>query len=164
MPSSFSIPYWSSATTYQTNDVVYMTGAIGDITYFYALSTNVNFDPRINPSRWTTNFVWKPDMGDTSELLFNTLIASKEKANFNIRQAQFANNVTFKASLSFTNRDDREAKAILHYVESRNGANTFDFTNDIFDGTGLKFRAINTKHDHIFYNNNNISFELEQFN
>lgn len=86
----------------------------------------VNADPSIDPDVWSTdNFFFDPDYGSTVSFRADNLRYQYGNGYF-IVQPRNINSLTFEADLTFKNRNNREANAIIHFVENHQGQHEAD--------------------------------------
>ena len=110
---------------------------------------------------WTQKFYFSPDLIET--LNFESSMYKNDLGNFYLNQSIGINPNFFDLQLSFNNRNDKEAKAILHFLENHNGLDLFEY--DMFPPyTGTRaFFCPEWNHTYNFNNNNDISVKFIEF-
>lgn len=180
--SNYSGDY-DPANTYQKFDFVYYTG---DGRYYYAKQDTVDESspaPSEDPEFWETDkFFFDADYGSTVNFRANNF-KHQFGNGYYILQPKNINSLTFEASLKFTNRTNREANAIIHFLENHQGQHEVDMPSPNLkysqgisgfrwdgDATFYPYDTTNNQtktfycnewsHDLAFENNNNISVKI----
>jgi phage-related protein len=157
----FEINAWNSGTNYLDNDIVYSLSGNVPL-YFYAKNPNLNANPTgAGTGDWTNQFNWIPSYSSNNDVQIRKLEA-RFGDGYSQRQRDGINSVMSSLNLTFENRPDSEAKAIMHFVESKGGVESFYFTGISLYKTGNKYIGEELKFTHVSYNNNNVSFVLKQ--
>ena len=180
MASIYNIPVWAnSSIEYKKNDIVKYTG---DNRYWYALSdhtSSASNNPTIGSTFWggTHNvpasthsspstitapyFIWKPayNMSINHE---PTSTVIKFGDGYEQRLKTDIHNDLIKMNLSFEGRDIREAAAILHFLDSRQGVELFFFRPPQPYDILKKFVCKSFNNTVAFQNHFNISATFEQ--
>jgi len=101
-------------------------------------------------------FFWKPSYN--SDISIQPVI---KKTQFGDGYSQSApdgiNNILLPIELTFDKRTDDEARAILHFLYFRKGAESFVFTPPFPYNTNKLFKCERYRHSQIFANNHTIS-------
>jgi phage-related protein len=107
---------------------------------------------------WTQKFYFSPDLIET--LNFESSMYKNDLGNFYLNQSVGINPNFFDLQLSFNNRNDKEAKAILHFLENHNGLELFEY--DMFPPyTGTRaFFCPEWNHTYNFADNHTIKARL----
>ena len=107
---------------------------------------------------WTQKFYFSPDLIET--LNFESSMYKNDLGNFYLNQSVGINPNFFDLQLSFNNRNDKEAKAILHFLENHNGLDLFEY--DMFPPyTGTRaFFCPEWNHTYNFADNHTIKARL----
>ena len=91
-------------------------------------STNVNpYSTDLN-NHWTQKFYFSPDLAQS--LNFDSTKYKNDLSSFYLYQNVGINPNSFNFDLQFNNRSDKEAQAILHFLENHNGVELFQY--DVF--------------------------------
>jgi len=131
-------------------------------------TSSVNIDPYLTDpnNNWTQKFYFSADLIET--LNFESSMYKNDLGNFYLNQSVGLNPNFFDLQLSFNNRNDKEAKAILHFLENHNGLDLFEYdmyppytgtraffcpewshTYNFADNHTIKARLIESKFDYI---------------
>lgn len=116
---------------YEVNDVAFFEFSnTGDDNYYYKKSnlTNLSIYTGLsdNPD-WTKDlFFWKPSIGLNISKR-PRIVKSNIKDEFTVRGEDGLNEDLLQIEASFNNRSDKEAAAILHFLEQRRGFKSFKF-------------------------------------
>lgn len=162
MDYSFTVNEYSGATNYEKHSIVYvLNGSLR--TYYYSLvDNNLNNSPTSSPTFWTTNFYWTPNYSTSADLT-QRKIEIKFGDGYAQRTRDGINTNAIDFNLVFDGRSDKEATAILHFVEQKGGVESFVYNNPtIFNKTGLKYIAVDPKWSSSAYNINNITLSLKR--
>lgn len=135
MPSIFDIPNWSDSVTYSKNSAVKSS----NLYYYSRADGNIGNTPSVGSSSWAgyandpiTNeikpeFIWRPSYGSTVDNSPRVL-----KIQFGDGYVQRVkdgiNNDLMVLDLTFEGRDTNEALAIIHFLKTREGKDSFLFT------------------------------------
>lgn len=95
--------------------------------YYSGDTSSVNVGPYFpGPNKnWTQKFYFSADLIET--LNFESSMYKNDLGNFYLNQSAGLNPNLFDLQLSFNNRNDKEAKAILHFLENHNGLDLFQY-------------------------------------
>jgi phage-related protein len=127
--------------------------------YFSGDNSQSNVYPPTEP--WTNKFYFFPDL--VQQLSFDSTIYKNELAGFYLYQDLGLNPNFLSFNLSFNNRSDKEAKAILHFLENHNGIDLFAYDmHTYFTGT-RNFFCPEWSHTYNFLDNNTISAKFIEF-
>lgn len=162
---------------YQLNDVIFSTGD-HEYYYYWNESSSVNgrspvretseysrefgYYEQINKEFWTRDFFWKPSLG----LEVNHSVSLQEISVDNSYIQMYKDGINdnlLTLNLSFNNRGDEEAWAILHFLESHYGSIPFLFSPPAPYETPQNFICSEWSHVYNFKNNHSISAVFEQF-
>lgn len=161
--------YTSSLEGFEYNDVVYIDSSVfRDRGYYYYTGDSVQGSlpeengPLGNDSHFTKNFYFKQDIDYSvpSQIRLRNLdleSSTKEyaKAGINYNVLQF--------DLNFSNRSDREARAILKFFDSKIGYNTFDYTLPQPYNKTIKVYCPEWSHTYNFKDNHSIKAKFIEF-
>ena len=166
MASIYNISPYDSGDYLKNNIVSY-----GGYHYYARKDGNIASNPTPNHSDWAgvTNhngidkphFFWKPSYS-TNVNKHPKVKSIKFGDGYEQRvQDGINNNLTF-LDLTFDNRSEREAAAILHFLEIRKGQESFVFTpHSPYNKAGL-YLCRGWDSSFVFYNNYSIKFQLEE--
>lgn len=145
--------------TYTQHDIVYARKPNNSSKGFYYYSgtgLSINIDPYNAGSgnNWTQKFYFSPDL--VQNLTFKSSDYKNDLGNFYLYQQVGINPNLLDFEISFNNRSDKEAKAILHFFENHNGLDLFQY--DMFPPyTGTRaFYCPQWSHTYNFYDNHTI--------
>jgi len=142
---------------YRRHDYVYLTEGGANLIKSWYMTGIYSFGARYpyESSEFTKQFYFKPDMSnsvDTKSRNYKNLLDK-----FYLYQLDGNNANLLVLDLKFNNRSDKEAKALLHYLEEHQGKDVFEF-GGVPNFTGIKnFVCPNWSHTYNFKNNNTIS-------
>lgn len=122
---------WSNfihGTNYKKFDIIYTGINTNKLNNFYYCSgdhtSNGTNSPTGTSSMWTQNFFFEPDQGFSSNI--SPSVETLEFKNSMRQKVRTKKNIsTFPISYQFGARSDREAKAILHFLENKAGYRRF---------------------------------------
>lgn len=159
--SVFVVNNWSSATTYNLNDIV--RHPADSNTYYYSqINGNLNNTPSATSTQWggigsyngisKPLFIWKASYPTSfqNEPL-TTFIQFGQ--GYSQRIPEKINNNLVKMNVIFDNRTSKEAEAIDHFLRSRNSAESFLFTPPGIYGLQKLFLCKTWTTDYIFKDN-----------
>jgi phage-related protein len=109
-------------------------------------------------SNWTQKFFFEPD--EVQDLNFKAKAYDNTLGDFTVKQLEGLNPNAFDFQLKFKNVTNKKAKAILHFLESKNGNSLFQM--DMFAPyTGTRnFFCPQWSHTYNFKDNNEINARL----
>lgn len=167
MPNIYSIADWSSGTNYKKNNIV----KYGSY-YYYALTNHssstapsadtINWGGVINNNNETKPyFFWTPSYG------YDINIQPKVKTiifgdGYSQDVKDGINNILLVLDLGFLSRDLDEYSAIIHFLQKREGIESFYFTPPQPFGTLKKFKCKKINPSQKFYNNYDIKVTFEE--
>lgn len=110
--------------------------------YFYCIKDHISEEGNIPNSEseeeayWTQNFIWRPSYGSKSSFAaINEQLELGEGADYINNKS--LNSLPMELNLSFNNRTDQEAKAIVHFLQEKHFAYDSIFSVD-YKGDRLK--------------------------
>lgn len=115
----------------------------------------------INTDHWTREFYWKPSLGLNINENIQLQKISAQNGYYQIYNTEI-NESLIKLSLKFEGRSDREAYAILHFLEQRLGFMPFQFTPPAPYNFKKTFVCQTWKHEYVFKNSHTITAEFEE--
>ena len=165
-------PIWNSEDTYSKNSVVFCPD---NSKYYYSKSESPQSSNRpwvveneevvsINKNIWTREFYWSPSIP------FN-IAHSPSIQEFGTSQGPYAqyypdnqHNINLlEFDLTFENRSNEEAYAILHFLESHLGYLSFLFVPPAPYNRKRRFYCEEWSHTYVFRDNHTISAKFKQF-
>lgn len=173
--SIYNILDWANSTNYNTNDIV-KSGPF----YYYATQPHTShatqsFDQvYANTSLWvgtaidnTTGatkqeFTWKPSVNNAPLSQSPRVRSIKFGDGYEQVLQDGINLSTIKMDLMFDGRDIDEATAILHFLETMAGWQSFIYTPPKPYNTQKKFRCKSWQFNQTFYNNYSVSASFEE--
>ena len=165
-------PLWDVDETYNQHDVVFCHD---NQKYYYSKSKNPQSGNRpwildedgatsINRNMWTREFYWSPSV--PFDIKHSPSIERYGTAHGPYTQYYPENqqNINMlEMELSFENRSDQEAYAILHFLEMHLGYLSFLFVPPAPYNRKRRFYCENWSHTYVFRNNHTISATFKQF-
>lgn len=170
IPFEVKFNYFDTAT-YTQHDIVYarrINNTSDGFFYYSGTGTSKNVSPySSDPNQindWTQKFYFSPDI--VQNISFKNSDYKNDLGNFYLYQQEGINPNFFDFELNFNNRSDKEAKAILHFLENHNGLDFFEY--DMFPPfTGTRaFFCPQWSHTYNFADNHTIraKFVESKFN
>lgn len=161
------IPFTSAQTynsnrTYSKHDYILITDSTTSTNGFYYFSGDnpaKNVYPPTAP--WTDVFYFAPDL--VQQLDFDSSLYKNDLGGFYLYQDLGLNPNFFVFDLTFNNRSDKEAKAILHFLENHNGLQVFDYSMHTYFTGSRNFFCPEWSHTYNFLDNNSISAKFIEF-
>lgn len=168
IPFQSSKNYYYDTLQYSKHDYVFEYKSNNSSEgFFYCSGSNISGISPYSDSpdnTWTQKFYFSPDLIET--LNFESSMYKNDLGNFYLNQSVGINPNFLDLQLSFNNRSDVEAKAILHYLENHNGLDLFEY--DMFPPfTGTRaFFCPEWSHTYNFADNHTIKarFVESKFN
>ena len=117
----------------------------------------------INTNYWSREFFWKPSIGLTVSQKPRLKEISSSFTNYTQIYNDGINESLLNLNLSFKNRSDKEAYAILHFLEQHLGCTPFLFSPPAPYETPQNFVCQQWDHTYNFKNNHTISAVFEQY-
>jgi len=161
---------------YEKNDIAFYTGNLKHY-YWHSDSSASNKPPAqqndewtrssgnysdINKNYWTRDFFWKPSLG--LEVQQNPRVSEISVRNgYTQVYEDGINESLLKLNLNFNNREDDEARAILHFLEQHYGCIPFNFSPPAPYETTQNFICEEWTHTYNHKNNHSISATFEQY-
>lgn len=164
---SQSIKPFSLNTTYKKHDVVYYNSVNASGGYYWYTGDNTTFlnstqSPTGVNSLFTKQFYFKPDLDFSIPLAPRFLKNEYEMTSVAYEQDGINKNI-LDLSLSFTNRSDDEAFAILKFLDNKCGFKLFEFTLPEPYNKQLTFYCPEWNHTYKFKDNHDISVKFLEF-
>lgn len=150
---------YSSTKSYGKHDYIFLRNSSSANGFYYFTGDSVNtLAPTNSSSFWTQKFYFRPDL--VTDLRFESNAYKNDLGNFYLNQNVGINPNSFDFSLSFNNRSDKEARAILHFLENHNGVDLFEYDLHTFFTGSRNFFCPEWSHTYNFLDNNSISARL----
>ena len=167
---------YSDSEYYEKNDIVY-SSVNKDFYYWSGDASAAGKDPveaqanwtrengyfkDIHSEYWTRDFFWKPSLGlsvNQKPRLNQIALGAGYTQIFN----DGINESLLMLDLSFNNRTDSEARAILHFLEQHYGCMPFNFTPPAPYDTEQNFVCQEWSHTYNYKNNHSITAKFEQY-
>jgi len=163
--NSTGIRNWREGLPYEKNDIAYLpifNNARDN--FFYCVedntSTYVN-SPTGASTVWTQSFYWEPDAAVNVSFDSRKGEESFSKGFYN-RIKLDSNDRLVNAKLAFSNRSNKETRAILHFLENRMGYKKFDYILSGAYRSAKRFTADAWEHVFKFYDSNDIGIEIKE--
>lgn len=162
-----AIRAFATNKNYQKHDVVYYNSStISGGYYWYTGNTssflNSNQGPTGINSLFTKSFYFKPDLDFNISLNPRFMKNEYDMTSVAYEQDGINKNI-LDLSLSFTNRSDKEAFAILKFLDDKCGFKLFEFTLPEPYNKQLTFYCPEWKHDYKFKDNHDITVKFLEF-
>ena len=122
----------------------------------------IGYFEHINKNYWTRDFLWKPSIGlsvSQKPRLHSAVLNNGYTQIYN----DGINESLLVLDMQFKNRDDSEAKAILHFLEHHYGCLPFMFSPPSPYDARQNFICQEWTHTYNYKNNHTISAKFEQF-
>lgn len=162
---------WNKNLPYYKNDIVFISGNhqfyyhSGEYTNASTASHPTGWNgvaaPENNP--WTREFYWPPALGlqikEEPRLKEMNLGYNSYKQIYN----EGINESLLKFELNFEGRDDKEAKAILHFLETHHGSKSFSMTLPAPYNSRRRFLCPEWDHTYVFKNTHDVRCQVEEF-
>jgi phage-related protein len=160
------IPYssaqnYSSSKTYSKHDYILVKDLSLNNGFYYFSGDNSQSNIYPPTAPWTNKFYFSPDL--VQQLSFDSTIYKNELAGFYLYQDLGLNPNFLSFNLSFNNRSDKEAKAILHFLENHNGIDLFAYDMYAYFTGTRNFFCPEWSHTYNFLDNNTISAKFIEF-
>jgi len=126
--------------------------------YFSGDASTKNVSPLSTNEAWTQKFYFQPDTAQ--QLSFDDNAYKNNLGDFYLYQNDGINPNSFDFSLTFNNRSDKQAKAILQFLENHNGVDVFDYDMHTFFTGTRSFYCPEWSHTYNFLDNNSINARL----
>jgi len=163
---------WNKDVTYYKNDIVFVSG---NHQYYYHSGEYTSPGTQFHPTGWdgvpadskntpwTREFYWPPALGLQIKEEPRLRELSMGYNNYKQIHADGINQSLLKLELNFEGRDDNEAKAILHFLETHYGSKSFSLTLPAPYNAKRRFICPSWNHTYVFKNTHNVRCEIEEF-
>lgn len=172
IPFSQTNGFWQAGKTYSKHDITYMSGDyVPSVSgwYYYSgesetVATNSNGPNGGDDSMWTkTNFYFDVNKGMSIKEA-PRFIKQPVQNDYFIRTKDGLNKSLLNMDLNFEGRSDKEAKAIVHFLETHFGKNQFEFKAPApYDKDNKVFICPKWQHTINYKDNNSISVNFIEF-
>ena len=162
-----SLKPFSINKKYEKHDIVYFNSSSASGGYYWYTGDSSSFlnitqGPTGANSLFTKNFYFKSDLDFNISLSPRFMKNEYEMTSVAYEQDGINKNI-LDLSLSFTNRSDKEAFAILKFLDDKCGFKLFEFTLPDPYNKKLTFYCPEWKHDYKFKDNHDISAKFLEF-
>ena len=166
-------PVWEANETYKQHDIVFCPDN-QKYYYSYGSEPQASYRPWVknedgaviskDEGVWTREFYWKPSLQVSTEHSPKmTELVSKASPYSQYYPAHKQNINPLEFSFKFENRNEKEAHAILHFLESHLGYQSFLFVPPAPYNRKRRFYCESWKHTYVFRNNHTIEAKFKQF-
>jgi len=169
--------YFAEGNSYSTHDIAYLSGTIpgGQANdrfkihqsgwYYYTGATETVADTANSPtgdtSLWTKDRFYFPLNQGVSVPESPRYIKQTSQNDYFIRTQDGINKSILNIQFELEGRNDKEAKAVVHFLETHKGHHLFEFTPPApYDITGKAFICPQWEHKINYKNNNTVSVNL----
>ena len=160
---------YDAEQTYYKHDIVYAPGS--DAYYYYQGEENARGDPptglygvSINKDKWTREFYWKPSSSFNVNHSPSIAELSSKASAYKQYFPKNKNNVNLLSfSVTFANRSEKEAYAILHFLESHLAYKSFLFIPPAPYNRKRRFICQQWDHTYTFRDSHTITAKFEQY-
>lgn len=158
---NLSIPLWSGFVKYEKNDCV-----VYENNYYFCLKGNIGLNPEESlKDYWIDNktFVWEPTFSAQSTSQLNnkfTNLIPQSGATLSKKNSRKPSLLVF--DLNFNDRYNSETKSILTFLESNEGAYSFDFFVEKPYNSIIRCKCVQWSHTYNFLNDNTITARFEE--
>lgn len=149
--------YYDENKNYFNFDYVFFdkAGSSSSKGFWYSTGVSKGISPLTVDSNWTKKFFFTPSMSNSISLKADSYRNELDKFYFLQKDGENPN--LLELELSFDNRSDKEAKALLHYLESKNGIDIFEF-DGVPNFTGSRnFYCPEWSHTYNYKDNNTVT-------
>jgi phage-related protein len=172
IPFNQTQKFWEEGAAYSTHDIVYLSG---DYTphisgwYYYSGHSETTASDSNGPnggvdSMWTKNNFYFDVNGGVSVNQAPRFIKQPTQSDYYIRTKDGLNKSLLNMQLTFNSRTDKEAKAMVHFLETHQGKNQFEFKPPApYDISGKVFVCPKWAHQLTYKENNDISVNFIEF-
>ena len=164
--------FWRAGETYNKHDTAYLSGDyVPRVSgwYYYSGDTETTASDSNGPnggttSMWTkNNFYFDINQGVTVNQA-PRFIKQPTQSDYYVRTKDGLNKSLLNMELVFDSRTDKEAKAIVHFLETHHGKNQFEFKPPApYDISGKVFVCPKWHHQLNYKENNNVSVNFIEF-
>jgi phage-related protein len=160
---------YSLEQTYYKHNIVYV--ASSDAYYYYQGEENARGDPpsndagvSINKDKWTREFYWKPSTSFNVNHSPSIAELSSKASAYKQYFPRNKNNINLLSfSVTFSHRSEREAYAILHFLESHLAYKSFLFIPPAPYNRKRRFICQEWEHTYVFRDSHTITAKFEQY-
>ena len=162
-------PTYNESDIYNQHDVVFHSD---NKKYYYSYTEEPHdYNPydainkaSINAQAWTREFYWSPSLDFSIKhvpQIQEVTYPSSPYSQYFPKHKQHIN--LMEMDLEFSNRSEKEAYAILHFLESHLGYKSFIFTPPAPYNRKRRFYCENWDHTYVFKNTHKITATFKQF-
>lgn len=173
-----------NTVTYEKHDYVFpfrASNSSDGFFYYTGTESSKNISPYSASNHWTQKFYFSPDL--VQSITFDSIKYKNDMSSFYLYQSDGINPSIFNFDIQFNNRSDKEAKAILHFLENHNGVDLFQYdmfipytgtrsfycpqwshTINFKDNHSIQAKFIESKFDYLYDRNFNTTLIPATFN
>ena len=173
-----------NTVTYEKHDYVFpfrASNSSDGFFYYTGNESSKNISPYSANNHWTQKFYFSPDL--VQSITFDSTKYKNDMSSFYLYQSDGINPNIFNFDIQFNNRSDKEAKAILHFLENHNGVELFQYdmfipytgtrsfycpqwshTINFKDNHSIQAKFIESKFDYLYDRNFNTTLIPATFN
>lgn len=173
--SIYNVPDYTPGTNYYTEDIVRYTGSWNSISlsrnYLYCTSTHLSYTTEPSTTQfdgYTTyygevkpKFIWVPSYGSNLDQQPRVL-TTKFGDGYESRIDDGINNNLLTIKLTFEQRSLAEITAIIHFLTTRNGKESFIYTHLQPYNIAKKYICRQWNDSQAFYGNYNLTATFEE--
>ena len=172
IPFNQTQKFWKVGSTYSTHDIAYLSGDyVPRVSgwYYYSGDSETTASDSNGPnggvdSMWTKNNFYFDVNGGASVNQAPRFIKQPTQSDYYVRTKDGLNKSLLNMELTFDSRTDKEAKAMVHFLETHQGKNQFEFKPPApYDISGKVFVCPKWGHQLIYKENNNVSVNFIEF-
>ena len=151
---------WVGGSTYQKYDIVYTGVSSNRLNNFYYCATghsaNASNSPTGASTKWSQAFFFEPDVNQQMNVDLKSDVL-EYKNSFIQRFNTNTNIATFPMSYEFTDINDHQLKAMLHFLENKGGYRRFRHDIPALYNRPKVYYCPEWTHTWKYYNSNNLS-------
>ena len=159
---------YNQSSKYIKNDVVFFKTIDNNLEGYYwytgqdNITLNDSYSPTGNSSLFTKNFYFKPDL-DFTIPISPRYIKNEFEMTSPVFQNDGINKTVLAFDFSFTNRSDKEARAILKYLDNKVGFKIFEIALPSPYNKNINVYCPEWSHAYKFNDNHDITIKLLEF-
>ena len=172
IPFNQTQKFWEAGLTYSKHDIVYLSGDyVPRVSgwYYYSGDSETTASDSNGPnggvdSMWTKNNFYFDINGGASVNQAPRFIKQPTQSDYYVRTKDGLNKSLINMELTFNSRTDKEAKAMVHFLETHQGKNQFEFKPPApYDISGKVFVCPKWGHQITYKENNDVSVNFIEF-
>ena len=165
--------FWEAGETYSQHDIAYLSGDYSPNVsgwYYYTGETETTATNANGPNggsattQWTNKNFYFDLANGLSVNQAPRFLKQPVQSDYYIRTKDGINKSLLNMEFSLDGRTDKEAKALIHFLEHHKGSKQFEFTPPApYDITGKVFICPKWQHTLNYKENNNVSVNFIEF-